>query len=208
MNKKGHLSTGAASGAIVGAAVASGPVGALACTGIGAVSALAPDIDHHRSTITRALGPLGSVLSWGTRKVSLGVYTLTATSKDTPQAGGEHRGLTHTGVAALAAGGGLWGLLASLGVHQALPFALALAVGIVVHILGDALTVSGVPLFWPLPIAGERWYGCALPKPFAITGGGLAETLITGLAWTVTAVALLVGVLGLTASTVLDFLPA
>ncbi len=208
MNKKGHLSTGAASGSVVGVLAASGPLAVLVCTGIGGVAALAPDIDHHGSTATRALGPVASVLSWIARKVSLGVYTLTATSTDTPQAGGEHRGLTHTAAAALAAGAALWVLLSSLGVDQALPYAVALAVGIIVHILGDALTVSGVPILWPIKYRGERWYGFALPKPLAIKGGGIAETLITGLAWAITAVTLLTGVLGLTVSTVFDVLPA
>ncbi|GAB2763295.1 hypothetical protein GCM10027174_44990 [Salinifilum aidingensis] len=189
MNKKGHLSTGAASGSVVGVFVASGPLAALVCTGIGGVAALAPDIDHHRATITRALGPVGTALSWIIRKVSLGVYTLTATSKDTPGAGGSHRGLTHTGVAALATGAALWALLGYLGVDQALPYALAAAVGIVVHIGGDAITATGVPLIWPVKYRGERWYPCRIPL-ITITGGGLAEKLITGAAWTV-AVALL-----------------
>jgi hypothetical protein len=34
----------------------------------------------------------------------------------------------------------------------------AVALGCFVHCLGDALTESGCPFLWPLPIAGETWY--------------------------------------------------
>lgn len=34
----------------------------------------------------------------------------------------------------------------------------AVALGCLVHDLGDALTESGCPFLWPIPIAGETWY--------------------------------------------------
>lgn len=34
----------------------------------------------------------------------------------------------------------------------------AVAAGCFVHCLGDALTESGCPFLWPIPIAGETWY--------------------------------------------------
>lgn len=185
MNRGGHASTGAASGALVGVTVSSGPLAALICTGIGGIAALWPDIDHRNSTITTTLGPVGTPLSWIARKASLGVYTITATSKDTPEAGGSHRGLTHTAVAGIAAGAAVWALLAVLGVGDAAVYGLATAVGIVTHIAGDALTATGVPLLWPIKIRGERWYACRMPL-ITITGGGRAETLLTGMAWAAT----------------------
>jgi len=155
MNRDGHVATGVATGALVGVTAGSGPAAALICTGIGGVAALMPDIDHHGSTITRKLGPLGTLLSWVARKVSLAVYTLTKSHTDTPAAGGEHRGLTHTAVAAVINGVLLWLLLDRVaGVDSAFAYGLALAAGIVTHIVGDGITAQGVPLFWPLSISG------------------------------------------------------
>lgn len=42
--------------------------------------------------------------------------------------------------------------------------------GCVVHILGDWLTYSGVPLLWPIVWRGERWYRFRSPAPF-LAGG-------------------------------------
>lgn len=40
----------------------------------------------------------------------------------------------------------------------------AVAAGVVVHCLGDALTESGCPFLFPLPIAGETWYELRPPR--------------------------------------------
>src|SRR5690606_22531275 len=40
------------------------------------------------------------------------------------------------------------------------------ALGMVVHVLGDALTVAGVPLAWPLRVRGARWRMVGAPLRF------------------------------------------
>jgi membrane-bound metal-dependent hydrolase YbcI (DUF457 family) len=137
-------------------------------------TALLPDLDHPRSTVGQALGP---VTAWLARVVA------TAT--------GGHRHGTHSILFAAAAGYGGWALgaagtrwalpaivvlaalaLAALGVTDT-PAAAALscaaagyvlvaggadiawlgpsvAIGCLAHLIGDALTERGVPLLWPL----------------------------------------------------------
>ncbi len=143
---------------------------ALVCAG----AALLPDLDHPRSTVAHALGPVTYWLARGVARVA-----------------GGHRHATHSIAFAAAAGAGAW-LLGSAGIwSSAVPVvllaALALAasgvtntaaagvlaaassvyvlqaaggtlawlgpaVGLacLAHIAGDALTEHGVPLLWPL----------------------------------------------------------
>lgn len=39
---------------------------------------------------------------------------------------------------------------------------LAVTLGCVVHLAGDAITVTGVPLFWPIRLGGQAWHECHL----------------------------------------------
>ncbi|MGI5130208.1 metal-dependent hydrolase [Pseudonocardia sp. CA-107938] len=68
----------------------------------------------------------------------------------------------------------------------------AVAIGMVVHSLGDAITESGAPLLWPLRIRRRSWYPVGSPRPLRMRTGGAVE------AWVV-APALTVAVLLLTA---------
>lgn len=45
------------------------------------------------------------------------------------------------------------------------PLSLAIVVttGIIIHNLGDGITNSGVPLYWPVKIKGQRWYRFKYP---------------------------------------------
>lgn len=52
---------------------------------------------------------------------------------------------------------------------------IAVGVGCLVHCLGDALTESGCPILWPLPIAGETWYELRPPALLRFTTGGAVE---------------------------------
>ncbi|MFI6937972.1 metal-dependent hydrolase [Streptomyces sp. NPDC050418] len=52
---------------------------------------------------------------------------------------------------------------------------LPVLLGAVVHDIGDSLTVSGCPMFWPLPIAGKRWYPVGPPKPMRFRAGSWVE---------------------------------
>jgi membrane-bound metal-dependent hydrolase YbcI (DUF457 family) len=50
---------------------------------------------------------------------------------------------------------------------------ICVAVGCITHDLGDACTLYGDPLFWPLPIKGQRWYLVGTPRALRFrTGNG------------------------------------
>src|SRR5690606_7290155 len=55
---------------------------------------------------------------------------------------------------------------------------LAVTLGCIVHCLGDALTESGCPFLWPIPIAGETWYELGPPKPLRFKTGKTVEQLL------------------------------
>jgi len=55
---------------------------------------------------------------------------------------------------------------------------IAVAVGCVTHCLGDALTLSGCPFLWPLPIAGETWYELRPPRLLRFRTGGNVEKFV------------------------------
>lgn len=71
---------------------------------------------------------------------------------------------------------------------------IAVAVGCFVHCLGDALTESGCPFLWPLPIAGETWYELRPPAVLRFRTGKRAENTVLFPAFSVLAVLLLPGV--------------
>lgn len=52
----------------------------------------------------------------------------------------------------------------------------AVGLGCLVHDLGDCLTTAGVPLLWPLPLAGQRWRRLGTPRKMRFHTGGPAET--------------------------------
>lgn len=52
---------------------------------------------------------------------------------------------------------------------------IAVGVGCLVHCLGDAITLSGCPVLFPLPIAGETWYEIRLPRGFRLRTGSEVE---------------------------------
>jgi len=43
-------------------------------------------------------------------------------------------------------------------------FAVAIIVGCLTHLLGDCVTRQGVPIFWPIPLRGQRWRMVGTPK--------------------------------------------
>ena len=71
-----------------------------------------------------------------------------------------------------AAGGDPLGELAGIGSG----LGIAVAAGCVTHCLGDAVTLSGCPFLWPLPIAGETWYELRPPRLLRFRTGGVVET--------------------------------
>jgi len=171
-----------------------------------------PDLDHPRSTVAHALGPVTYWLARGVARIF-----------------GGHRHATHSIAFAAAAGAGAW-LLGSAGIwSSAVPgAALALAalgvtntaaagvlaaassvyvlqaaggtlawlgsavgVGCLAHIVGDALTEHGVPLLWPLAHrfrAGAIGTGSVVERgmvaPCLALAGGVLSAHVAG--WTPT----------------------
>ncbi|GHF22450.1 membrane protein [Streptomyces morookaense] len=52
---------------------------------------------------------------------------------------------------------------------------LPIVLGALVHDIGDALTVSGCPILWPLPIGRKRWYPVGPPKAMRFRAGSWVE---------------------------------
>jgi membrane-bound metal-dependent hydrolase YbcI (DUF457 family) len=55
---------------------------------------------------------------------------------------------------------------------------LPIVLGSVVHTLGDALTISGCPMLWPIPIAGKRWYPLGTPRFMRFRAGAWVENRV------------------------------
>jgi membrane-bound metal-dependent hydrolase YbcI (DUF457 family) len=69
----------------------------------------------------------------------------------------------------------------------------AVAVGCFTHCLGDAITESGCPFLFPIPIAGETWYEIRPPKPLRLRTGKRVERLVIFPIFAVLAVILIPG---------------
>ncbi|GHF58070.1 metal-dependent hydrolase [Streptomyces thermodiastaticus] len=55
---------------------------------------------------------------------------------------------------------------------------LPIVVGALVHDIGDALTVSGCPILWPISIRRKRWYPLGTPKPMRFKAGSWVEVKV------------------------------
>jgi hypothetical protein len=55
---------------------------------------------------------------------------------------------------------------------------LPVALGALVHNIGDALTISGCPILWPIPIKGKRWYPLGTPKFMRFRAGAWVEVSV------------------------------
>lgn len=55
---------------------------------------------------------------------------------------------------------------------------LPVTLGALVHCLGDALTVSGCPLLWPMPLRGRLWYPVGPPRRLRFAAGAPVEQRI------------------------------
>lgn len=83
--------------------------------------------------------------------------------------------LAALGAVAITAGtGGLDDALTAVGGWVGI----AVALGCVTHCLGDAVTLSGCPFLWPVPIAGETWYELRPPRWLRFRTGGNVENLL------------------------------
>lgn len=59
--------------------------------------------------------------------------------------------------------------------HPYLWLGIPITLGAIVHTLGDALTLSGCPMLWPLPIKGRRWYPVGTPRFMRFRAGAWVE---------------------------------
>ncbi|MFF7248224.1 metal-dependent hydrolase [Embleya sp. NPDC008237] len=55
---------------------------------------------------------------------------------------------------------------------------LPIALGALTHCIGDALTVSGCPILWPIPIGRKRWYPLGPPKSMRFRAGAKVEVKV------------------------------
>src|SRR5882757_3838168 len=193
-----------ASGLLVGVAVA--PLAGLhdvqqvgVFAGVVGACSLIPDLDHQGSTVTRALGPVGWVACRILRACSRVLYAVTKGPRDEPGKG-EHRHASHCAVFA-AMFGALVAVVcgAAFGAGQlpvtAAAIGAAAGLGCLTHDCGDALTVAGCPILWPLPIAGETWFELRFLGPFSFRAGAAVETRLLRPAFLLGAVLLVPGVL-------------
>lgn len=157
-----------ASGAVVGlalSAVAPMPDGLVPwVVGTAAVSSLVPDLDHPSGRAANALPPVTWVLCWAVRHVSVRMT------------GVAHRGGSHSAV--FAAG---WGVLFAAALAFWVPvlstlwLGMAAAVGCLVGVLGDVLTVNGCAhVLWP---SRRR---VVWPEVLRFRTGGPAELVVFG----------------------------
>jgi len=70
----------------------------------------------------------------------------------------------------------------------------AVTLGMLVHSAGDAVTDSGAPLLWPIPIRERRWYPVGSPRALRFRTGGTVETFVVAPALTVAVLVLTVAV--------------
>lgn len=73
---------------------------------------------------------------------------------------------------------------------------IAVILGCVIHCLGDALTLSGCPFLFPIPIRGETWFELGTPHALRFRTGGEVEQRFVFPVFAVLGVLLLPGVLG------------
>ncbi|GAA1005929.1 MULTISPECIES: metal-dependent hydrolase [Streptomyces] len=55
---------------------------------------------------------------------------------------------------------------------------LPIVLGALVHDIGDALTVSGCPILWPIPVGRKRWYPVGTPKAMRFKAGSWVEVRV------------------------------
>ncbi|GFH34743.1 metal-dependent hydrolase [Streptomyces pacificus] len=71
-------------------------------------------------------------------------------------------------------GGGAGWLFTGPG-QEYLWLGLPVVLGALVHDIGDALTVSGCPVLWPIPVGNKRWYPVGPPRGMRFRAGSWVE---------------------------------
>ena len=147
---RNHAATGVLTGSGAAWLAQMNPGQAAAFIGIVSACSLLPDFDHPDAIGPRSFGWPGRAIAWLIGSLF------------------GHRGLTHSvlGVGVLSAG------LAFVPHLPAFCY-WAVILGCVTHIAGDMMTVSGVPLFWPI----DTRFWLTFPR-FRIHTGQFAESEI------------------------------
>ncbi|AJE87037.1 integral membrane protein [Streptomyces albus] len=73
---------------------------------------------------------------------------------------------------------------------------LPIVLGALVHDIGDALTVSGCPVLWPIPVARKRWYPVGPPRFMRFRAGSWIELKVLMPAFMVIGAASALGAVG------------
>jgi inner membrane protein len=154
MMGKSHALSGVVTGSLVATAAHLPPAQAVAFIGVTSVCSLLPDFDHPDAMLPR-------MFAWPGRALATIIARIFG-----------HRTLTHSvlGVGVLGAG---------LAFIPRLPgFCYwAVILGCVTHILGDMLTVSGVPVLWP----HKASWGIGFKRFRMRTGGHMEQLIVTPL---------------------------
>jgi membrane-bound metal-dependent hydrolase YbcI (DUF457 family) len=146
-----------------------------------------PEREYGHRTLTHTL-PFTALLGWGTTALCaeygkwavIGIlfFTLGLAVRGLFDEWAERAGwLVVTAASAAAAGVTFAYLPAGRGYPM---LGLAVGVGCLVHLLGDMITSSGVPLLWPIPTGRRMWRMIGVPDAFAIRVGGKVELLLRG----------------------------
>ena len=149
MNGKTHIALGVAAAVALGYDPLTAP---LVSTAVLVAGTLLPDLDH-RNGASALRRPLPRPLQWLAR-LPAAVFT--------------HRGPLHSLLILPPL------LLVTERAFDFAPYGRMAALGCVAHILADALTITGVPLFWP--VVRKR-----LGLPLVRTGGRLERAIIPAL---------------------------
>ncbi|MBX6357519.1 MAG: metal-dependent hydrolase [Micromonosporaceae bacterium] len=144
-----------------------------------------PQREYGHRTLTHTL-PFTGLLAWGTTALCaeygkwavIGVlfFTFGLALRGLLDEWAERAGwLVVTALSAAAAGVAFALLPAGRGYPM---LGLAVGVGCLVHLVGDMLTSSGVPLLWPIPTGRRMWRMIGVPDAAAIRVGGRGERLL------------------------------
>lgn len=121
--------------------------------GVVVIASILPDIDHPESMLGRHV-----------KIVSIPLSVLQGDKSFLPWSEDSHsRGITHS----------IWMVAACFYIFNSdsNPYFIALAFGIIAHLIGDALTPAGIRLFWPLPTKFR--------SPIRFQTGGFVEYVFT-----------------------------
>ncbi len=159
-----------------------------------------PERENGHRTLTHTLpfaAGMGALTTWacgaGGKWAVLGILFL--------MLGLALRGLFHTFAAkagwipiTLLSGAAAYGTNVYLPAGRGYPLlGVAVGIGCVVHLLGDVITSAGAPILWPLPTGRRLWRMVGVPNIFAVSVGGKVETILLRGAFTLVAIAAVVG---------------